>query len=76
MIYTLRNNFHNTQVNVRCQGVQHMAGEINIKLSATQIKRVKRALCGVAGCTCGNDASLRGPQETRGNRLIVDCYGL
>lgn len=76
-IYTLRNDFHNTTVNVRAQGVQHIWNEINIKLSPSQIKRAKKALCGVAWCACGNDAGMRGNQYTdNGKRLIVDAYGM
>ncbi len=51
---TLKNNFHNTSVNLRVSGE---------KLSAPQVKRARRALCGISGCTCGNELGQRGPQE-------------
>ena len=60
--YTLINNFHNTSVNVRAEGIQHIWSEIEISLTKNQIKRTKKALCGVAGCTCSNAAGIRGNQ--------------
>jgi hypothetical protein len=51
---TLTNNFHNTSVNlIPYKGF----------LSAGQVKRAKRVLCGISGCCCGDDLGQRGPQE-------------
>lgn len=60
--YTLVNDFHGTSVNVRCAGVQHIWNEVEITLSENQTKRAKKALCGIAGCTCSNAAGMRGAQ--------------
>lgn len=51
--YTITNDFHNTSVTVRT---------LDGRLSARVVARVRRALCGIDGCTCGGDLSERGPQ--------------
>jgi hypothetical protein len=48
MLIKLTNNFHNTSANVR---VSFRRGEA--KLSRRQVARVRRALCPVTGCRCG-----------------------
>ena len=50
--YTLKNDFHNTEVTVLVA-----AGE---PLSIHQERRVNAALCGISDCSCG---AIRGPQE-------------
>ena len=35
----------------------------NSKLTANQVNRAKRTLCGIAGCTCSGDAGTRGQQD-------------
>jgi hypothetical protein len=47
---TLRNDFHNTEVNVVLKGDT---------LTRNQMYRVKKALCGRDNCACG---PIRGPQ--------------
>jgi hypothetical protein len=54
MRLVLKNDFHNTTVVVVVRGGI---------LSPAQVKRAQRALCGVAGCTCGDFLGARGPQE-------------
>lgn len=49
---TLRNNFHNASARVR-------VGE----LSEATVRRVRKTLCGIKGCTCGDGLGMRGPQE-------------
>jgi len=49
---TLTNEFHNTSINL----VPGPGG-----LSPRQVTRARRALCGIAGCTCGGDCGERGP---------------
>jgi hypothetical protein len=44
---TLRNEFHNTSARVRA----NETGET--LLSASTVRRVRRALCGMTDCTCG-----------------------
>ncbi len=56
---TLKNDFHNTEVNVVPQ-----SGE----LSPRQVKRAWNTLCGIDGCTCGNDLGMRGDNP----EIIVD----
>ena len=54
-VVTIRNDFHHTETRVRvpADGV----------LSRWQVRRVRRALCGMADCKCGGDLSERGPQD-------------
>jgi hypothetical protein len=54
MRVTIKNDYHNTTVVVVSRGRI---------LSPSQIKRARRILCGVAGCTCGDFMGARGPQE-------------
>jgi hypothetical protein len=54
--FTLRNSFHNTEVNVLVK--RQDSG--SYALSESQIKRVKRTLCGCSDCTCN---WTRGPQQ-------------
>ena len=51
---TLKNDFHNTEVNIR------VSGKSPWTLSVSQTKRVDRTLCGMADCSCGG---IRGPQN-------------
>jgi hypothetical protein len=52
MDLTLTNDFHNTEVTVRLQDRSGL-------LTPSQTARVRRELCGTAGCSCG---IIRGPQ--------------
>jgi len=54
MKITLYNDYHNSHVNLITK---------NGKLSASQCKRARRVLCGVAGCCCSDDLGIRGEQE-------------
>lgn len=59
---TISNDFHRTATRTR-------AG----RKSARQIADIKRRLCGIAGCCCGNDIGARGPQTQRdGTQLLMD----
>lgn len=49
---TLTNDFHGTSVNLR--------PDDSYTLSALQVARARRALCGIKGCTCGGDLGERG----------------
>ena len=69
---TLRNDFHNTSVVLRCETLSHMFGEVTIRPTVSQIRKSKKSLCGIAGCTCSNDCGIRGPQNHNGKRLVVD----
>lgn len=51
---TLTNSFHGTEVALIVRD-----GE----LSPRQIRRAKRELCGVRGCSCSDDLGIRGAQE-------------
>jgi len=52
---TIKNDFHHTS----CVVVPKADG----RLSASQIARCRRALCGIAECTCGGALDERGSQE-------------
>ena len=74
-LVTLRNDFHNTSVNIRCRVLSHVttADVATAYPNASQIKRAKKALCGVSGCCCSNAAGIRGKQETNyGKKLEVN----
>ncbi len=50
---TLLNDFHQSLVRLRPRGD---------RLSASQVKRARRVLCGYDGCTCGGVCGERGRQ--------------
>lgn len=59
---TLRNEFHGREVRVRVpKGLPHT-------LTPSQMRRVRRELCGLSDCTCG---IVHGPQWLHGRRLSV-----
>jgi len=47
---TLRNNFHNTECNVRIP-------EATRKISGGQIRRARKKLCGISDCCCAMDSA-------------------
>ena len=49
---TIRNTFHGTHYRARPQR--------GIRLAPRTVRRIRRALCGIDGCTCGGDLSERG----------------
>ena len=55
---TLKNNFHNSEVNVIVT---------DGKISEAAMIRAEKKLCGIKGCTCGG---VRGPQDY----IIENCY--
>lgn len=60
---TLSNSFHSTTVNLEVE--LEPTGNREERegfLSAAQIKRAERALCGIGSCTCGRVAGIRGKQ--------------
>ena len=68
---TLKNDFHNTSVNIRCRVVDSYDTS-TAYLSAGQIKRAKLVLCGVSGCCCSRADGTRGKQDIDGKTLEVD----
>lgn len=52
---TITNNFHNTSYRLRAT--------IGAELSAAQIRRSRKALCGMHDCTCGGPLGERGKQD-------------
>ena len=73
MRITLRNDFHNSSININCEVLSHIHNVATAYPSLGQIKRAKRELCGIAGCTCSGDAGTRGPQALdNGKRLEVN----
>jgi len=67
---SLKNDFHNSEV------LLYIADGKNI--SKGQVKKTWKTLCGIKGCTCGNELGMRGygnPQiEVRqdGSAYLVD----
>jgi len=56
MKMVFRNDFHNTIATARAP----MVAPSTYRLNPWQAKRIRRALCGVKGCTCGGDLGERG----------------
>ena len=54
MKITLKNDFHNTEITLIAK---------NGMLSTGQVKKSKKTLCGIAGCTCGDELGTRGNQD-------------
>lgn len=52
---TVKNSFHHTAVQIRA--------EIGDELTASQIRRARKELCGIRGCLCGGPIGERGPQD-------------
>ena len=52
---TIKNDFHGTVCTLRTDD--------SGRLSSGQIRRCRKALCGIDGCTCGGELSERGPQD-------------
>lgn len=59
----LRNDFHNTQVQVNLRG-SHF-------LTPYQVRRAWKALCGITTCTCSGALGTRGPQTLEGRRVLL-----
>lgn len=57
MKITITNDFHNTAASLNI--------EIGKPLSASQIARARRTLCGIDGCTCGGNLGERGAQNVQ-----------
>lgn len=69
----LKNNFHNTsaKLNVSDLRIAEELGNGNdyfCTITATQMQRAARKLCGMKDCTCG---TVRGPQTHNGRKLLV-----
>jgi len=69
----LVNDFHSTKATVRTQVLWHGV-HCEITLTASQMKRARRILCGIKGCTCGGPGGIRGPQAFRGKKLVVNVF--
>ena len=53
---TLTNDFHNTSVSLRMKS-QCPTG--------SQVRRAKKTLCPIGGCTCSNVMGMRGAQKVK-----------
>ena len=61
---TIRNEYHNSKYPLR-------VACLPARLSDSQVARCRRALCGIAGCTCGGNLGERGRQDVE----IALCGG-
>ena len=71
MMVVLTNDFHSSSVRVRVD-------RLPATLSASQVRRIQRELCGQRDCYCGNvaTAAIRGPQYApNGQQMVVDTAG-
>jgi hypothetical protein len=62
---TLRNDFHNSESNIRVADLPH-------EMTESQNAKVQRELCGNRNCECGG---IRGVQHSNGKRLDVEFLG-
>ncbi|MFA4834926.1 MAG: hypothetical protein WC749_02475 [Dehalococcoidia bacterium] len=71
----LKNDFHNTQVNLRVKHDGAVEVMDIIKLTPGQVKKSHRSLCGSADCTCSGDLGTRAPWHELGGvevKLSID----
>lgn len=62
-LITLTNDFHNTEVILRCKQVFNAMKREYVpvwELSEYQVHRARKMLCGVRDCGCSNEAGMRG----------------
>jgi hypothetical protein len=78
MQITLSNDFHNTRATMRVADCRrHIHNVLTVYPSASQLKRAKRSLCGMADCCCSGDAGIRGRQTLDdGTRIEINCDSL
>jgi hypothetical protein len=69
---TLSNDFHSTEITLQ---IKESGGAAIGTLSAGQVKKARRALCGISGCTCGDDLGRRGSQENEIEPIIDNRSG-
>lgn len=62
--YRLSNDFHNSETSIRVL--------IGDRLTRDRVRRIKRRLCGVSGCTCGDELGTRGRQPDNGNLVLIN----
>ena len=55
---TLINNFHDTEITVVAKPVSPGI----YSLSVGQVRKIRKALCGMDGCTCGDFLGQRGTE--------------
>ena len=60
---TIKNNFHGTEYGLK-------VSDYGVPLSPGQIRRCRKALCGIKNCICGGVVGERGPQE-----IEITYYG-
>ena len=74
MRITLKNDFHNTSVDLNCK-VLHRSDDTGVAYpTPSQLQRSRRKLCGIRDCFCSDDAGTRGRQQLpNGKRLDVHC---
>ncbi|MDP1543179.1 MAG: hypothetical protein Q8L99_08520 [Polycyclovorans sp.] len=78
---TLSNEFHNTEASVRPVEIKEGRHTGYHKISKQTANRLRNALCGISGCTCGGNFGERGGaylevinQDWDGN-YIIDMRG-
>lgn len=79
--YTLSNEFHHTEATVRPVEITEGRFKGYHRITKSTARRLRNALCGVSGCTCGGNFGERGGaylevinQDWEGN-YIVDLDG-
>jgi hypothetical protein len=69
----LTNDFHNTEVILNAKVLNH-GTHLETTLSKYQMRKARRELCGIEGCTCGFAAGTRGFQSVNGKKLVVNVF--
>lgn len=71
---TLRNDFHQTHAPLSKAYAAAGPGETQaLYLSPRVVTRLRRTLCGVTGCTCGDALGCRGPQGTATHQIQIQA---
>lgn len=72
MRFTLTNDFHGTSIRLNAE----QRGVATYRLTGEQLKRAKRKLCPVKGCTCSGNSGMRGPDNPRVAYDGFECLDL
>jgi len=71
MRITLKNDFHDREVQINAKAIDGQDGSYTIILTPRQAQRTKRILCGIETCACSNNAGTRGAQEAPAGKKIA-----
>jgi len=71
MRITLKNDFHNREVQVNAHASCGQDGDFTVILTKRQAQRTKKLLCGIPTCACSDEAGTRGLQHSPPGKKIA-----